>query len=494
MGSISQAGSGVLTSDSHTPSVCQGKTGISGIWEDAGCETKPGRTGIEDDGFESLRLSEIVERHDDRTKLRLRPRTQAFYQYSFSRFFKTQRLSDLTREQLRRKGKDEILSYLQSLPRRSWQTHLACIRSYWTIALKLEWPINAKVDLPPMPAVRRKQSPNESVVRAWAEKLRYENDEYTRLVWLMAGQYGLRPSHLCRLKWEHVLRDSDGIPIGLHADGSDCGFKTNAPVMAVLFPDVRETLVAWEKKTPYHGPNEWIFPWRSASGIFKHEPTNEKCLWRILIRLRRKWSLPYLTMSECRHYVCVACRKAGLSRVASGNLVGHDTRGQTYRDWYDNPQVEDVLSEQIAVMPDGPLGLITSPKAQLTDDIPQEMLKACVDFLHGNVGEIELAQVFARVRGTLNSQNQNTKVFDKTDFRNLKSIGIGGVLLPESPSVPETQFQTTSISFSCSLLAEFTRTGINPPSVPSTQLHGIEPGELMGFPCPVPSFSSGVSL
>jgi hypothetical protein len=109
-------------------------------------------------------------------------------------------------------------------------------------------------------------------------------------------------------------------------------------------------------------------------------------------QVQKKWGLPTLKRKDLRHWVATVCRKAGLSKQASAYMMGHDpTQGGAMRDWYDNPQLEEIFAEQAERLPKGPLGTLEPPIIELVADIPSEALEVLRNYLDGTLGTMEMA-------------------------------------------------------------------------------------------------------
>ena len=165
---------------------------------------------------------------------------------------------------------------------------------------------------------------------------------------------------MIRLRWRNVRYDGAGKPASMVADGSQEGFKTSSPIAVRLAPDVVEALDAWKRIASEPLPERLILPYGGAVGRPGYSRNRgQKALARHWKRLQKRWSLPPLRPVDVRHWVAGACRRADLSKQASAYLMGHDpTQGGSMRDWYDNPQIEDVLAEQAEKLPYGPLGML----------------------------------------------------------------------------------------------------------------------------------------
>jgi len=84
--------------------------------------------------------------------------------------------------------------------------------------------------------------------------------------------------------------------------------------------------------------------------------------------------------------------------------MGHDpTQGGAMRDWYDNPQIEDVLVEQAEKLPRGPLGVLWHGAVELVEGMPSDAGPLMLEYLAGQIGTMEFAtRVEAiRLRGSI---------------------------------------------------------------------------------------------
>ncbi len=353
------------------------------------------------EGEPFVRTSDILERFAASARARLRATSLEAYDQAFRAFASQASLDGFTRRQLSGpKGRGLLLAYLETVPRPSWQWRVAALKAVWTLGLGLPWPLELKRDLGRLPPVRRRESPPDATVKAWADALAHEPDPYLRLLWLLVAQHGWRPSHVANLRWRHVRAGADGRPVAIVADGLEAGFKTPAPVAARLAPAVVEALEAWRRGAPEALPERPILPWRDARG--KAEPG--RLLGRHTLRdhwcgLRSKWRLPALRPVDLRHWVATACRRAGLSKLASAYLMGHDpAQGGAMRDWYDRPGLEDVFTEQGEQLPRGPLGLLEPPEIKLVEGLPPVAVELLRAYLAGEVGTMEMASRLEALR------------------------------------------------------------------------------------------------
>ena len=356
----------------------------------------------EDIGLEAaVNLAEIEQRFLDATRARLRPSTQMDYMRRFRRFARAFRLEDLTRRQLAGpRGKGLLLAHLAQLSKPCWLTTLSQLRSVWVNGLRLPWPIDSKVDIGRLPRTRREPTPSDESVRKWAEALMREKDPYLRLLWLLIAQHGWRPSHATGVRWGDVQRNPSGHPCAILAAGGRSEFKTYAPVAVQLAPDVVRALEEWRQLHPAPHPEFWVLPWRSAKGRVRADRRMDRDLLRAhWLRLRKKYDLPALRPKDLRHWVSTACRKAGLSKVATAYLQGHDAReGGSMRDWYDNPRIEEILEEQESCLPKGPLGLLVPSEVEIVSGVPSEAVALLEAYLAGEVGTMEFMTSIEGIR------------------------------------------------------------------------------------------------
>jgi integrase len=347
----------------------------------------------------TLRVSEVIERFRQQTRTRLRDETTEQYVYAFRRFARSVNLESYTRRQLSGpRGRALIMTHLDELPKPSWTWAVAAMKPVWTYGMNLPWPIDSKKDLPRLPRIRPRKTPPDSQVKEWAKAVANEKDPYLRLVWLLIAQHGWRPSHVCRLKWRNVQYNDEGKPVAVIADGVQESFKTTSPVVARLAPNVTEALQQWKDRIGSVAPEQPIIPWRSVTGRLSGTQ-GSPALTVHWLRLEKKWQLPHLCPNHMRHWVATTCRRAGLSRQASAYLMGHDaTQGGAMRDWYDNPQLQDVLDEQALKLPYGPLGVLNPPTAELEGGLSKEVVALVSAYLVGQLGTMELATQMEKTR------------------------------------------------------------------------------------------------
>ena len=351
------------------------------------------------DPEQMVEVETVIARFVQASRNSLRQDSQRYYCYAFRRFAKNVGLSAYTRRQLAgQTGKQLIIRHLDTIPRNSWRWTLSVIEKVWMNGLDLPWPIDSKRDIGKLPRIRRRLTPKDEIVRTWAVALEHEPDPYYRLVWLLIAEHGWRPSHIRRIKWRNVVYDSAGKPKELYADGSKEGFKTDAPIAARLCPEVSEALTAWSNRLPFLGDENPIIPRRSAKGEIKPaQPLTEDNFRRCWERIRQKWELPKLSPSELRHYAASVVRKIGLSKPASCLLLGHDGGQGDMRSWYDNPDVGELMDEQMVRLPHGVLGTLLL-SIEVKDSIPPNALTLVGQYLDGKIGTFEFATKMELIR------------------------------------------------------------------------------------------------
>lgn len=371
------------------------------------------------EGEKPLKIDDLLARFEAATRSSLKKTSLESYTWIFRRFADSVGLSGYTKRQIAgKKGKELLIMYLSTVPPASRRYQASGLKLVWMLGLDCPWPLERR-DLGRLPAARPKQTPPDAVIQSWAEALAHEKDQHALLIWTLTAQFGLRPSHICRMRWRHLQYDALGEPFAIVAHGGEADFKTSATVAARLPPEVVHLLKDWKstwKASTGTDPPEGapIVPWRSLKGsIAWDRELPPETLRRHWARLAKKWSLPRLNPSDCRHWVSTTCRRMGLSRVASAYVLGHDSSsGVSMRDWYDNPGLEDVFTEQAERMPHGCLGILQAPGVELTDAIPKEAVPLIVDYLAGTIGTMEFASAMEKVRlkvisGSLDSPKQS---------------------------------------------------------------------------------------
>lgn len=363
-----------------------------------------GKNGTSGDAIEAdspVNISAAVERFVEQTRARLRSETQENYLWAFQRLVKESELNAFTRRQLAGpKGRLLLLSHIEHIPQASRRVRIAQLKTVWTFGLNLPWPIDVKRDIGKLPRVGRRESAPDSVMMAWKNAIAHEPDLRFRLEWLLIAQHGWRPSHIIRLKWRNVRYDETGKPIAIVANGALEGFKTSSPIAARLSPDVRDALDTWKKLGPEPLPDWPIFPRGDTPGRLAYtQKQGKELILRHFRHLQEYWKLPHLRPVDVRHWVAKICRVAGLSKQASAYLMGHDpTQGGSMRDWYDNPQLEDIFAEQTEMLPHGPLGMLENESVELMNELPSDAVTLMHDYLTGQIGTMEFATKVETIR------------------------------------------------------------------------------------------------
>jgi integrase len=349
----------------------------------------------------SLRVSEVIERFRQQTRIRLKDDTAEQYAHAFRRFAKNVDIESYTRRQLAGpQGRMLILTHLDMVPRTSWRWILVALKPMWTYGMNLAWPIDNKRDLPRLPNAKPGHSPPDSEVKMWAKAISNERDTYLRLIFLFIADHGWRLSHVCRMRWRNVQYDHQEKPVAIVADGMQESFKTNSPVAARLCPEVVEAMIRWKEEIGIVSSDQPILPWRSAKGRLvrsRVQKSDELAVhWR---RLEKKYRLLHLQPRHFRHWTATISRRAGLSKQASAFLMGHDaTQGGAMRDYYDRPQLQDVFDEQADRLPYGPLGFLDPPTVELEGGLSKEVVSLVSAYLAGHAGTMEFASAMEKIR------------------------------------------------------------------------------------------------
>ena len=350
-----------------------------------------------------VRVTEILERFDQETLIRFKPgsRTPRTYRWIFTRFAAHAGLEGRSKQALKGKlGRTLLLEYLSTIPVRSRRVHVAALRSVWSATIG-PFPIDVKRDLGRLPPVARRKTPPDEAVRPWAEAVAHEHDVYAKAFVLTLLQTGWRPlNQLSRIRWRHVHYEN-GRPRYVEANGTEAGFKSASPIVCRLPEDVQAAMVDLRAMTKA-GEDDPVFPWRSARGEIRAaamgtEGTTD-ATWRTF---RRKHDLPRLRPVDVRHFVKTALRRLGLSDPALNAWEGHEADAGGMRAVYDNPDVEDLLDEQAAKAPRGPVELVTVPAVRDDAGLPPAAVQIVADVLAGKLSDLEAAMALGRLRVSL---------------------------------------------------------------------------------------------
>lgn len=200
------------------------------------------------------------------------------------------------------------------VPEPSKRTKNAALKTVWEEGLGLPYPINARRHLGELPEVQKRQSPRDSEVMPWIQALEHEEEPYLRASVLMAFQLGVRPSHVCLLRWSHVRYGMDGRPDAILTTGREPGNKRMTPIKARLPEDLSNALIELRKAIPNSLPEDPILPYRKEDGRFEKSRSmiarQYSAQWE---RFCKKHLLNRLRPVDIRHWVATTNRKAGLS-------------------------------------------------------------------------------------------------------------------------------------------------------------------------------------
>ncbi len=79
------------------------------------------------------------------------------------------------------------------------------------------------------------------------------------------------------------------------------------------------------------------------------------------------------------------------------------------RDWYDNPALEEIFEEQAEILPDGPLGTLTTPKVEMAEGVAPECVNLLREYLNGGIGTMEFATKMESLRLKLVAQTSSVQ-------------------------------------------------------------------------------------
>ena len=90
---------------------------------------------------------------------------------------------------------------------------------------------------------------------------------------------------------------------------------------------------------------------------------------------------------------------SGMSKMASAYQMGHNpvTKG-SMRDHYDNPEVDEALDEQSALLPNGVLGYLDPPKVEVVQAVDPVLAAILVEYMAGKLTTMELANRMETLR------------------------------------------------------------------------------------------------
>jgi len=75
------------------------------------------------------------------------------------------------------------------------------------------------------------------------------------------------------------------------------------------------------------------------------------------------------------------------------------------RDWYDNPQLEDIFAEQEDCLPNGPLGFLEPPTVEIEGGLPKEIAEIVTQYLNDELSTYDLGTQIEKVKNARRVMN-----------------------------------------------------------------------------------------
>jgi len=370
----------------------------------------------------------VAKRRKYRMKTTIKP-----YQRIWDTFTKAANLARYSKKDLEGpKGKELILSFLDTKAESSHGQVLAAIRAHWQGGLELPWPIN-KYDMIRVDQGSNESAPEDWELLKWDEAVQKEPDPYIRLVVKMNLEYGWRPEdQLSEMKLRNLVFDEDGELMGFYADGRTEGFKTSSPVVAIVTSYVRADLETWLKSSRQSQPETApVFLNRRSRapngsprapekvgkplGCYYDGRLDDADVRGILDEFAAEFGLPRITPRRFRKAVKgmwdrVLPRDGKAIRdVIKARWTGHKVRNAIdgMEATYDKPTAKTVLKEQLAHVPNGLLAVIRPPKVEtLEDETEAEAMAMFRDYLQGKslLSDVSRAMEVLKQRKSAQSQ------------------------------------------------------------------------------------------
>jgi hypothetical protein len=93
--------------------------------------------------------------------------------------------------------------------------------------------------------------------------------------------------------------------------------------------------------------------------------------------------------------------------------MGHDsTQGGNMTDWYNSPQLQDMLDEQASRLPYGPLGLLNPSTVEIEGGLSKDVASLVSAYLAGQTGTMEFANTMEKVKTQLQRSTQQIPVME----------------------------------------------------------------------------------
>jgi len=337
----------------------------------------------------SRNMAQVFQDFESQVALKLKPRSVMTYRQVWTRFVRRaniQKQSDLKGTA----GRIAIVNYLShDVKQFSRRSQMAILHTIFEIALpEIAWPITRKF-MGKLPATRRRETPPDALVKQWNDCMKIVQSKYMRVIWVMIGAHGLRPSQMANLTWRNIVVDQSGNAVRIAASGAENDDKSFSDINAVISPAESVIMTDWRNRAIAENSeinDMFVVP---ASSIINPEninwslPTDDNRVRRLFEKFQRGFTLSKLTPVDLRHWVASTLVGLGLSDPAAAAYQGHkvvleDSQGnQRMRTWYNNPTLEKVIAEQKTIMPGGVMNVFDNenPRTAEFTDVEIEMFR-----------------------------------------------------------------------------------------------------------------------
>jgi integrase len=300
--------------------------------------------------------------------------TRYDYWRDFRMFAEAVGLWKCSRTQLRTKGKELLVPYLNSLSDRSRTTIASRIKKVWRKGLDLPWPVETD-ELAPSAKPRRMKAPRRETVEPWVHAARNERDLYERSWFLVELNHGLRPvDQQAELRRSDVVyNEATNKPLGVYAEAPEHGFKRDSDLLTPFSPEEAEAVEAWLKVHPDGSADAYIWPHRNFKEVIdpKH-PMTQHVIERMRRRFAKRWNLPWLTSKDMRHFVRTVLNESGMPAVERNYWQGHAPDLSNMDERYGDRTTEEILASQQRYLPNGPIGIYA--KVEAVQGVPSEVV------------------------------------------------------------------------------------------------------------------------
>lgn len=340
------------------------------------------------------------------------PSTKTRYASDFRRFAKDINLEVHNRVWLRDHGQEAVIAWIMALPEKSRAPLLAGVQSVWSFGIPdVAWPVTKRRDFGRKVFTKpdSRACPEDTDIAPIFRAAQREDDLYLKSLVLVALNEGGRPGNqLGQLRWSDIRECGNGLAIVAESKPGR-KFKSKAAIVARLPPIASDALRAWKAKTPFNGPDDYIWPRRKHGEMVRTMSDDHTMAREWHTFLHRHQIVTWVRVANLRHWTEYRGEQDGVPQILLAFMRGHSVKAATEGalGYSSNRKVPKVLEDQEQRWPEGATGRFTASEVMVVDKLAPYM----AIITEYEKGQMTTAEAGAKLEGIrLGLRNRNPDI------------------------------------------------------------------------------------